>query len=208
MSGSAWWWIVAAASTVGCVPEYRPPLPNEPHAILKVRRVYEQNPGTGLHEKVLVDEYLALSADEPAGVAAAPRTDAILIRPVPATISVSNSFYHLATRAVEDTYFEEESYQDTETYNCGVGTEFRTCTRSVTRYRSVPRTRWVDRIEPQVDGACERGWRLAPAAGRTYLLQYTYQEHGACSLSCFEQVPTGAGQFEHRPCPTAPAAGE
>jgi hypothetical protein len=173
-----------------------------------VRRVYEQNPGDSLRERVLVDEYSALSVDEPAGVAAAARTDAILVHPVPATINVENSFYHLETRTVQETYYVQEPYQDRETYDCGSRSSYRTCTRSVTWYRSEPKTRWVDRTEPVVDGACERAWSLAPAAGRTYLLQYTYQENQACSLSCFEQVPTAPGQFEQRRCPVAPAAGE
>jgi hypothetical protein len=57
------------------------------------------------------------------------------------------------------------------------------------------------------DGNCERGLRFAPQDGRSYLLQYTYQTHGVCSLSCFEQVPRGAGEFENRACPPAPSEG-
>lgn len=48
--------------------------------------------------------------------------------------------------------------------------------------------------------------RFAPAVGHVYLVQYTYFDNGACSLSCFEQVATSAGGFAHHPCPAAPLA--
>jgi len=33
----------------------------------------------------------------------------------------------------------------------------------------------------------EQTVRIAPGVNRVYLLQYTYQDRGACALTCFEQ---------------------
>ena len=44
----------------GCVPAYRPPAEGEPHAVVKVRRVYDEQPGEAAREVVLVDGHRAL----------------------------------------------------------------------------------------------------------------------------------------------------
>jgi hypothetical protein len=60
--------------------------------------------------------------------------------------------------------------------------------------------KWVDVI----DASCKADQRFTPAVDRVYLLQYSFQENRACSLSCFEQAPNGDGTFKNAPCPPAP----
>jgi hypothetical protein len=72
------------------------------------------------------------------------------------------------------------------------------------RYRSVTRYRWVSKLVDVTDAECQATKRFAPLADRVYLMQYTFQEHRACSLSCFEQVPNSDGTFTNLPCPAPP----
>jgi hypothetical protein len=188
----------------GCVREYKPPTADEPHAVLKIRRTYESTPGVTLQERANIGEFRAFEVNGHALEARQARTDAILVHPVPMAFAFTGTFVHTEFRQVQETYYEQEPYSDTESYSCGTGTSYQSCTRSVTRYRSVPKTRWVTRQETIVDGTCEGSAGLSPAAGGVYLLQYTYQDRGACSLSCFEQVSLGENRFEQKPCPVGP----
>jgi hypothetical protein len=143
----------------------------------------------------------------PAGLAAAARIDTVLVHPAPATFLMAGRFFHHQYQLVDETYYEQEMYQDSETYNCGSGTgssSYRTCTRQVTRYRSVPRHRQVTKLVEVTDAECEAQRRISPAPDKVYLLQYSFQEHSACSLSCFEQVPNSDGSFQNLPCPATP----
>jgi len=199
-----------ALTTLGaCIPAYRPPTQSEPHAVLKIRRTYDMQPGTGLKESVLVDDHLLLDNQVPAVLAREPRIDSSLVHPTPATFAQSSQFFHTETRLVDETYYEQEPYTDLESYSCGSGygtnAVYRTCTRSVTRYRSVSRHRQVYKRVEVTDAACSALLRFAPAVDRVYLLQYSFQEHQACSLSCFEQAPNPDGTFSNSPCPPAPA---
>jgi len=190
----------------GCVREYKPPTADQPHAVLKIRRTYESTPGVTLQEHANIGEFRAFEAQAHALEAKQARTDAILVHPVPIAFAFAGTFVHTEARQVQETYYEQEPYSDTESYSCGTGTSYQSCTRSVTRYRSVAKTRWVTRLETIVDGTCEGSAPLSPAAGGVYLLQYTYQDRGACSLSCFEQVPLGENRFDQKPCPVGPPA--
>ncbi|RYZ06463.1 MAG: hypothetical protein EOO73_15935 [Myxococcales bacterium] len=197
--------LVIAACASACVPAYEPPRLDQPHAVVKLRRSYDRVAGARLQESVDIEGHAALRQGEVAGVAATPRTDAVLAHPVPSTFEVSSNFYHVEPRVVVESYTVPQHHYGTESYSCGYGQFPRTCTRSIstttydTRYRTVLRNVEVS------DGYCARGLRFWPRDGRVYLLQYTYRAHGVCSLSCFEQLPRGSGEFEHRACPAAPA---
>lgn len=177
---------------------------DQPHAVIKLRRSYDQVAGARLHESVDIEGHAALRQTEISGVAATARTDAILAHPVPGTFEVSSNFYHIEQRLVTESYTVPQHHYHTESYSCGFGQYPRTCSRSVssttydTRYRTVVRSVEVS------DGYCARALRFWPRDGRAYLLQYTYSSHGVCSLSCFEQLPREGGEFQNRPCPPAP----
>jgi hypothetical protein len=190
---------------LGCVHTYEAPSPDQPHAVVKIRRTYEQTAGVQLHESLNVDEYRAYGQTIDAEMARSPRNDAVLVHPRPATMSVDATFFHHETKRVMETYTEQEPYSTTESYSCGTGTSFRTCTRPTTKYRSVSKTRWVTKTVEVVDKTCQAAVRFAPARNASYLLQYTFQDHKACALSCFEQTPDPAGGLRNSPCPVAPA---
>jgi hypothetical protein len=203
--------LVGGLLALGCMRDYKPPTADQPHAILKVRRTYENVAGATLSELVTIDEFRGFGHASSAREGADAHTDALLIHPAPVTIGVTSEFSHMEERMVQETYYEQESYMASESYSCGTGTSYQSCTRSVTRYRSVPRTRMVMRSVPVSDGACRSAFRLAPAVGAVYLMQYTYRQSSVCSLSCFEQLTPASsppGQIEQRPCPVAPPAAD
>lgn len=191
-----------------CIPEYHRPTSADPHATIKLRRTYDSQAGVSLHEALLVDEHVAFQAEVPAGLSREPRIDVSLVHPVPATFAVSSSFYHRELRQVEETYYEQEPHLEYESYDCssGFGTSavHRSCTRNVTRYVQVPHRRWVPKWVDVVDAECQALARFRPAKDRVYLLQYNFQEHRACSLSCFEQSSNSDGTFTNASCPSAP----
>lgn len=193
----------AALSVAGCMPQYKPPTANDPHAVLKLRRTYDRISGPLLSERLILEDTVAFESNETSRLASSAKTDAILVHPRPTTLAAHSKFYHQETRRVQQTYYDTESYSDTESYNCGTGTQYQTCTRNVTRQRSVPRTRWVDEVVQVSDGACSRSLSLAPVAGHVYLIQYTYQDQGACTLVCYEQRATPEGGVSQAPCPVA-----
>jgi hypothetical protein len=192
-------------ATAGCVREYRPPKAGEPHAVVKLRRSYERTDGVSLRETIDIDEHRAFDQTSASRLAAEPRTDAILVHPVAATASVATGFFHTEMQTVQERYSQQVPEHYTESYSCGSGTSYRTCTRSATRYRTEWRTRWVTKQVEVSDGACERELAFTPQVGRVYLLQYTYQDRGVCTLSCFEQEPGAPGTFSSRLCAAAPA---
>lgn len=193
----------------GCVRAYHPPTLAEPHAVLKVRRTYDTLAGTHLRESLLVDDHSALRADVETSFASAPRIDSTLVHPTPATFAMTGSFFHKEWRMVREQHQVRESYMANESYDCssGYGTNVvhRSCSRNVTRYRYVTEYHWVHKWVEVFDAQCRATSRFSPAAGRVYLLQYSFQEQSACSLSCFEQVPNGDDTFRNLPCPPAPS---
>lgn len=194
--------LVALAMTSSCVRRYRPPSATEPHAVVKLRRVYETHAGTGLHERVLIGKEKGFERQSPAEETTAPANDAILVHPTPETFRVESSFGHTESRQVQEQYFDQEPYQDTEQYDCGTYKSPRRCSRSVTKYRSRMKWRTVTKMVEVNDGACAQSVSVAPEAGHAYLLQFTYHGPNQCHLTCFEQVSTGAA-INQRPCRAA-----
>src|SRR6476659_4135069 len=85
---------------VACVPPYKPPTLDQPHAVLKLRRSYDTIAGTTLEEEVDIEEHSALRQSTLSRLAQAARTDALLVHPVPSTVDVSVRFFHLETQLV------------------------------------------------------------------------------------------------------------
>jgi len=201
--------ILAALSLLGaCIPEYHPPTLAEPHATLKIRRTYDTQAGSTLYEQLLVDDHVALVSEVPVSLASVPRIDARLVYPTAATFEMWSRFFHQEQQDVDETYYEQVPYLDFESYDCGsgIGTSavHNSCSRAVTRYRSETRYRRVSKLVDVTDAACRVARRFSPAPNHVYLLQYSFQEHRACSLSCFEQVPNRDGTFANLVCPAAP----
>jgi hypothetical protein len=193
-----------AIVVAGCATAYQMPTAQEPHAVVKYRRTYDRTAGHSLHENLTIDGHPAYRATSDAFLAESPRIDAVLVHPAPATFISSATFFHVEMRLVQETYYVSEPYTTMESYSCGFGTTFRTCTRMATHYRQVMRTRMVTRAVEVPDAACASEVRFLPAVDASYLLQLNFQEDRACTLSCFEQVPRGNGEFENRACPPAP----
>lgn len=187
-----------------CVPPYEPPSANQPHAVIKLRRTYDQAGGTHLREAVDVDEHAALREGTHAAVGRAPRTSSILAHPGPATFLVSSNFFHRETRLVTESYREPHTTYRMQSYNCGSGTSYRTCTRSVSHTEYTTKYRTVTKQVQVSDGSCDSAIRFAPQDQHVYLLQYSYQAPSVCSLACYEQVQGPGGTFKNLPCPAAP----
>jgi hypothetical protein len=194
----------AVLLATACVPPYEPPTANQPHAVIKVRRTYDQAAGTGLSEAVDIDEHSALRESAHAMVARAPRTDALLAHPVPGTFVVRSSFFHHEMRTVTESYQEPHTTYSMESYSCGTGSSYHSCTRSVSRTEYTTKFRTVTKQVEVSDGSCSRGIRFAPQDRHVYLLQYSYQAPSVCSLSCYEQLQGSDGTFNNLPCPAAP----
>jgi hypothetical protein len=190
-----------ACVAVSCVPAYKPPTADEPHAILKLRRTYEKSAGTQLTEVVKIGDNVAYQAVTDSRLAESPKTDALLIHPVAIDLVFEMQFSHQYTHMVQEHYSQQVPYQTTESYNCGTPPRYQTCTRPATRYRYEQKTRWVNRTETKIDGRCESALHLNPKQGSSYLMQFTYQDHAACSLSCFEQIAAADGSMQQTACP-------
>lgn len=197
-----------AALAGACVPAYHPPTQADPHALLKVRRTYDTPAGTNLREQLLVDGHRVFALEDHSALASAPRTDPSLVHPVPATYSMQSQFFHREMRTVYESYQDRQPYTTMQSYDCssgfGANAVHRTCSRSVTDYHYVTKHRWVTKQVEVSDGECHTALRFNPAVDHVYLLQYSYQESGACSLSCFEQVANPDGSFTDSHCPAAP----
>jgi hypothetical protein len=198
--------LVGAAACVP--PPYEPPTASEPHAILKLRRVYETTAGTRLGETCDVNGTRALAEGAASALAKAPRVSAILVHPIPAKLHLINGFSHTELRTVTEAYTVQEPYTTMESYSCGTGTSFQTCTRTVTQYRTETRYRTVLKNVVVSDGSCGRTLYFAPVVGHVYLVDFTYREADVCSATCIEQVGLEQedGTFQTRPCPRPSAA--
>ncbi len=185
-----------------CVQYYRPPSADEPHAVVKLRRSYELAPGPTLIEAVNINDNRVLSDSRQA--IATTLNDGVLIHPGNAEWDFIARFVHTEPYREQETYYERESYQDMEYTTCGYGSSQRSCSRMVTKYRSVAKRRWVTRHRTVVDGSCRVTNAHFAQAGHVYLLQFRYADHQACTLACYEQVRTASG-FANQPCaPPAP----
>lgn len=200
--------VLPLLGAVACVPPYKPPTADQPHAVVKLRRSYDTTAGATLTEAVEIDEHSALRDSVATRIVQGARTDAILVHPVPSTFVVGSLFFHMETRLVHESYQVSHTEYRYESYDCSSGfgsnRSYRSCSRSVphtvyeTKYRDVWRQVQV------TDAACDAGYRFSPRDQRVYLLQYTYHARSVCSLSCFEQVPEEGGTFKNLPCPAAP----
>lgn len=193
--------------TTGCARAYRPPTAAEPHATVKVRRVFERSAGTRLNEIASVNGRVIERDHADARLADAPRSSALFVHPRPARFEVGAGFSHFEQRTVQESYVVQESYMATESYSCGTGTSYRTCSRTVTRYRSVTKYRWVTKMVEVSDGSCASSITFSPQTGHIYIVDYTYRERGACSATCIEQIAILTdGSFRSAPCPALTAS--
>ena len=197
---------VAAWALLGsaCVKAYQAPTADQPHALVKIRRAYHVSAGTDLHEYANIGEFRALVEQRAASQSEA-RTTAILVHPGPARWKVGSEFSHMELRMVREQYSQQVPYTALETYNCGSGTSYRTCTRSATRYRTETRWRTVQKHVRVSDGACHGAAAHQARQGSVYLLQYSYSGPKVCSLQCLEQRPVDGQQFQSVACQPAPA---
>jgi hypothetical protein len=197
--------IAMVSSLTACVKHYKPPAANEPHALVKLRRVYHSAPGPERATYANINDEQVYSRDESAAFDA-PQTEALRIYPGPARWELSVEFHHEETRMVQEHYYEQipysemESYTEYESYDCGTGGQYRSCqrgtqrSRMVTKYRNEPRQRWVNKTEHITDDRCDARYQGVFADGEVYLLQYTYVGEGQCSMQCLKQQPDATGQ--------------
>ena len=204
--------VMLAFALAGCVKPYQVPTANEPHALLKLRRVYHASPGQWRNTYMNIgDEQLAHECEysriDP------PRMTATRVRPGAERVSMSSKFSHEETHWVTEIYTEQVPYTETETYTettsfgCPFGQTSctRTATRSVTKYRSETKTRTAPKTVEVTDDYCERFSVQLFERDHVYLLQYTYAGIGHCLITCLEQVATDApeGSTFH-PCRRPP----
>jgi hypothetical protein len=184
---------LAASGAAGCYRPYVLPRPDEPHAMVKVRVAYHSRPGPSLSQLVLIN---GEAVDIPTPPTGPPGeiTRAIPVRPLATRWDVRSTFSHTVT--VPEIRHETR----TESYSCGSGRTYRTCTRSVSYTRTVMVTRTI------VDGHCEQVAGQGPQVGGVYLLQYDFYAHGRCTLACFRQLPNPDGTFQQTPCEPSPRA--
>jgi hypothetical protein len=187
----------------GCTVRYTPPTLDEPHAIVKLRRVYNDRPGPHLREVVQINgEHAALEhITEPD---AAPNTEVVLVRPGATSWLFTSTFFHYESRSVQESYTVYEHRTSMQSYSCGSYGAPRTCTRSVSQSHPVTKYRWVTKRVPVADDTCSRGLSHQPELGHVYLLQLTYQGSGVCQLTCFEQEEGSTGMTQ-RACAVAVA---
>ena len=195
-----------ALLATACVHPYEAPTPSQPHATIKIRRTFETSAGTQLRETALVSGHSAENTSVAVAEATGPRASAILVHPRPASFAIGGGFSHWETQMVTENYSEQVPYTTIESYSCGFGTNPQTCTRTLTMYRLVPRTRTVPRSVEVSDGRCARALDLAPKVDHMYILDFTYRQNGVCSLSCLEQTAiVSDGTFQTGPCPALTA---
>jgi hypothetical protein len=187
------------AILAGCVSHYEPPLPNQPHAVVKIRRAYASHAGTTLSEAAFIGEDQVMAQDRASDLDAT-QTSAVRVHPGPIVWQVGSTYTHTEMQHVQEYYTEQVPYMASESYNCGSGSTYRSCTRSVTRYRSERKSRWVNKQVTVVDAQCERSLRQLVEDGHIYLLQYSYTADDVCSLVCLEQLARPDGQFDTKPC--------
>lgn len=203
--------LLLTLSLAGCIKTYEPPGLNEPHALLKLRRVFHTAPGQHRNLRIFIGEDELLHQQEPA-LAAPAETTATRVRPGATRVTFETTFWHTEMQYVSETYIEQVPYTDTETYtenvpvpcsttsmvNC---TRPETRTRTVTKYRSESKTRWVWKPVDVVDDRCNRFAVLAFEPSRTYALQYTYTAASHCGITCLEQFTTATPEgSSFRPC--------
>jgi len=190
----------------GCIPEYRAPTFDQPHATLKLSRSYARSMGTFLSEYLVVDGGRAYAVTVPSSVAAAPRTDTLLVHPSAARLVVISEFFHKESQTGNEIKWVDVPYEDVETYDCGTFDSPQTCTRVVTKSRSELRHETIYGTVQVTDADCHREITVAPAANDVYLVKFDFVESGICRLSCLQQFKQTNGTLATRPCPPASGA--
>jgi len=198
---------IASIGLCGCVHKYEAPLANQPHAVVKIRRAYASHAGSTLSESAFIGKYQVMAQDRPAELDET-QTTAVRVHPGPIAWNVSSAYTHTEMQRVQEHYTEQVPYTTTETYSCGTGTSYRTCTRTVTRYNTQSKTRWVTKQVTVTDAACSSQTRQLAEVGHVYLLQYSYTAHDICSLLCVEQAPRADGHFDTKPCTAPPKSSD
>jgi hypothetical protein len=202
-------------SLAGCVKTYEPPALNEPHALLKLRRVFHSAPGQHRRLRILVEDEQLLGQEEPSTAAPA-ETTATRVRPGASRVTFEATFWHTEMRQVSETYTEQVPYIATETYTetvnepCSSPSPFpctrqETRTRTVTKYRSETKTRWVWKEVDVIDDYCKRFAVQLFERDHTYALQYTYTGASRCGITCLEQFVTATPEGSaFQPCHVPP----
>ena len=204
--------LVVTLIFAGCMP-YRWPRPDEPHAVVKLRRVLHRSPG----DERLITAYIGINerslwrtgerSDEPRRA-----TDSARIYPGPNRIRLSATFTHEESEWVEEVYQVprvETRYETVEEHYptvCGAR-DIPPCTRTVQKSRQVrreyteERTRTVQRTKTVTDDICSATAEAVFEAGGVYLLQYTYAGYDSCSLICLQHQPaSGETEARYTPC--------
>lgn len=199
--------LLAMLGITGCVKHYVAPRPDQPHAIVKVRRAYHSYAGTMLTESANIGEFQVMTYSRASDLDDT-QTTAVRVHPGGANWSVSAAYTHTVSQQVRESYQQQVPYQATETYNCGSysssGSSYRSCTRSVTRYRSETKYRTVTKQVTIVDAQCSAFTNQLAEVGHVYLLQFSYTGPDVCSLQCLEQVALPDGRFDTIDCKPAP----
>ena len=181
------WLVLVASGLASCVPEYRPPLLSEPHAVVKVRLAYHDWSGPQLEQVVLLGKYGVKDIPVPVHGGEGVVTRPVLVRPGPVYWTVRTAFFHtyMTTRI--------ESYTTSESYSCGTGM----CSRSV------PHTRVVNQMVRVNDAVCEQVIHHLAVQNGIYILQYDFFADQRCSLHCLRQVQQSDGTMGNAICESA-----
>ena len=204
--------VLCCCLLLGCVRNYKPPGPDEPHALVKLRRVYLEPKGPLLREHFEIAEYQLMN--EAGDATSGPRTQAVRVRPGPLAWKLTATYFHHETRMVQESYTVQEPYTTSERYQCGTShssgtySSPRYCSRTVTKYRSKTKYRTVPRTVEVSDGSCEAQDRFVHREGLNYLIQYRFSDDAVCRLTCLEQQPRPDGSFDSTPCQQALAEAE
>jgi hypothetical protein len=186
--------VALACALAGCVKAYQAPSVNEPHALLKVRRVYHGAPGSWYQSSIYIGDEL-LSTEDGSTRPAPARNSATLVRPGAIRVTVGSSFWHTEHHWVSEVYTEDVPYTATETYvensmiGCptGVLSCARTATRTVIKYRTETKSRMVWKTVHVKDDDCQRFAVRKFEPNHIYALQYTYAGASHCTITCLEQ---------------------
>ena len=163
-------------SLMACVRRYEAARPDQPHAVLKFRRTYQQTPGESLTETIIIDKRVALRLAGPSSLGVTTRTDAVLVHPVAAKYHISAIFTHTYTTS------------QTQSYSCGSAKYPTTCTRTATVTHTA------------VDGACVAQFRIYPEPLRNYLIQLDYQDRKYCTVKCYIETPKSDSELINSHC--------
>jgi hypothetical protein len=188
--------VLLAGLGVACVAPYQTPLPSEPHAIVTFRRTYQRTAGEALTEWLQVDGQDVLSRVTWSSDVQGPVVDTLRVRPRSSRFTAKMLFSHSEMAPVTDTFYQQVPQLRTESYGCAMGT----CTREVTDYQTQQTTRYVSHFLEVSDATCAKDVRFQPLVDHRYLLEFTYKQHGACSMSCIEQLASAEGRPQNVPC--------